>query len=212
MRIIGFNGPPRSGKDTLAKAIHDIHAMEYRFKPDKAEYRAGRDYPWMQPDHIESAALIMPCRIAAFALMGLGAYDDETYGRVKDEIVPGFGVTLRQFMIELMELHMKPKYGQDIAGKTLANELSKSVTVHLNEHLLLVTDIGFQAEVEVLSDLVGHENFLLVHLIRKNTSWLGDSRGWCKHDNHLIYNNDDTPESGAHIIMQHAHETLGWEF
>lgn len=215
MKIIGFNGPPRSGKDTLATAIQDIHEDEYReahghFAEEPTQEKLG-GYPWMQPENIFREALIMPCRIAAFALMGLGAYNLETYERIKDKVNPAFGVSLRQFMIRLMEDHVKILYGRGVAGETLANKYRDSALLRL-PNLMLVTDIGFQEEVDILSELVGYDNFLLVHVIREGTTWSGDSRNWCRHDNIFRYENLVDPLAGAHRIMEHAHYNLGWEF
>jgi hypothetical protein len=215
MRIIGFNGPPRVGKDTLAKNITDNEDVEVRFRNDvgdRAVWDEGHPKDWGTPSHILTEALSMPCRLAAFAFLGR-PYDPVVYEQIKDEPQAAFaGETLRRFMIRISEEHLKRTYGPGFYGACLANKYRGSQQVHDNDILMLVTDIGFQAEVDVLSQLVGYENFLLVKVRRSNFTFTGDSRGWCTHDNTYTCHNFGPPDIGAYEIMQYAYDRLGWEF
>lgn len=217
MRIIGFNGPPRVGKDTLAKHIVLNEDDETRFKSDDGYsgggiYAPGYPKDWGHPSNILTEALVMPCRFAAFAFLGR-PYDPVIYEQIKDEPQDCWrGWTLRQFMISLSEEHLKQKFGQGFYGECLANKHRGSQRVYDNDILMLVTDIGFQAEVDILSELVAPENFLLVHVHRNNADFTNDSRGWCTHDNTFVCQNFGPPDLGAEEILQHAYDSLGWEF
>lgn len=216
MRIIGFNGPPRAGKDTLAAAIHMIHDDEYRFEPMKSEdsevrYVKGRDWPWFQPTEIFSRACILPIRKVAFSILGR-EYSVEEYDQIKDVEQDAFGgETLRQFMLRLMEDYIKPRYGKPFAVKSMMNEF-KDHHFRMNEYLLLVTDIGFMEEVEFLEALVGYDSFCLVRVHRNNTSYAGDSRSWCTASNEINFNNVINPLDGAANLMRSIYNKTGWEF
>ena len=204
MRIIGFNGPPRSGKDTLARVIRQQGDTAQRIE-------TGYSPPWGAPSHIYPEALIMPCRHAAFAFLGK-AYDVNEYEHIKDQPQSAFnGETLRRFMIRLSEEHLKPSYGRGFYGRALTSKYEGSVRRYCDDELMLVTDIGFQEEVDILSDFVDESNFMLVQVARQGCDWSNDSRGWTSHPNRIgIPNNGTVEEAVMQIYAYGMH--LGWEF
>ena len=159
MYIIGFNGPPRSGKDTIALALSQQLA---------------------QTSHIES--LSMPMRLAGFGMLGRN-YSTEEYQRIKDQEIEGFGgLTFREWMIGFSEEFMKLKFGKDIWGKILRARIE----IAGHPEVLLIPDIGFIEETQVLIDWVGVENFLLVRLSREGYDWGNDSRRYVNHPDPLV--------------------------
>lgn len=155
MFIIAFNGPPRSGKDTLAQFV--LEALQ-------VEGHSG----WIR-------SLSMPMRRRAFATLGLD-YTDDYYEAIKDEIIPLLGVTLRQFMIDDSQQFMKPIYGQAIWSKILMAEFNEKALAAPG--ILLIPDLGFLAEAGHLSDAVGPNNFYLVRTAREGCDFSRDSRNY----------------------------------
>lgn len=194
MYCIAFNGPPRSGKDSIANHIHD-------------DFMAT-----IAPTHRH--ALSLPLRIRAFQLLGID-YRHEIpsmvthYEQVKDEqnpIFAGHG-TMRQAMIHDSEQNLKPIYGQDIFAKMFLMRLGGSI--HL-PGLSLVADSGFQVETDTLVGAFRPENFLLVRVARPGYDWGDDSRSYVEAPNMLHVSNDSTIEAAVKYVMDVATSGLGW--
>lgn len=214
MRIIGMNGPPRSGKDTIAKYINRIHDNEYRFKGDTTQYQNGAPYEWGCPIDIELRACVKRMRLAVFALMGL-AYSDEKYEEIKDMPELLFnGDSVRQFMIRLMQEFIKPTYDVAFAVKATVADLAGSTLQYDNSRLLIITDIGFQEEVEYLEDFVGYENFMLVRLSQPGRDFSGDSRSYVEAMQVIDWPNrlGNDLFLSAKAVMHAANTKFGWEF
>ena len=153
MYILGFNGPPRSGKDTLANAII-------------AQLEQGSSIP------ILKLPFSMPMRKRAMAAIGL-PYDEATYERIKDQPIAALGgVTLRRFMILDSEEFMKRQFGQDVWCRLWRENIPLGF-----QGLVVTPDFGFPQEVEAAQAVTGHARFRLVQVSRLGTDWRGDSRG-----------------------------------
>jgi DNA polymerase III delta prime subunit len=102
----------------------------------------------------------------------------------KDRFI-GDGVTGRQWMIDFSEKFMKPLFGEDVFGLALRDNIKLCAS---NEQIV-VSDTGFQAEVEALRELDQTENSIrLIQLDRIGCKW--DSRQrvrWDTHD-YRVYN------------------------
>jgi hypothetical protein len=84
--IIGFNGPPRSGKDTLATAVMDL-----------------LDKEGVTTVPVHRLALAATMRNGAAATLGMNLTDRQ-YSEIKDKPLPLLnGGTFRQFMIDMSE-------------------------------------------------------------------------------------------------------------
>lgn len=155
MYIIGFNGPPGSGKDTLAKMVGDI-------------IESNSDVA------IKYESLSYPLRSIAYAMTGwTGELDGPDYDAFKNEVFIAFGNrTGRQLMIDVSEKFLKTEYGITIMALMLIER-------NLNfSGVLLVRDSGFQIEVDPLVDWVGAANLAIVQCKRPGHSFGGDSREW----------------------------------
>ena len=198
--VIGFNGPPHCGKDTIANtlqtAIDSLHEISN-----------------------VRVSLSLPMRLAGFAMLGM-YYSDENYEQVKDvpqelfrqKFNPALTTqvpeppTLRRWMINFSERFIKPYYGQDFWARQL-----KQRCPMLNGNapgLIIVSDIGFQAEVDWFAK--NAEDFMLVQLTREGTDWSKDSRGYVEAKGPMVtVANDGTPEEAAgHVIS--AMIRSGW--
>lgn len=194
MYVIGFNGPPHCGKDTIAYALADWLRI----------HEAENDVPiWVE-------ALSLPMRHVGFTILG-EHYTPQRYAEVKDEYKSIFDselgkpATLRQFMINFSELFIKPTYGCDFWAKQLARRVDLDAI-----GFLIVTDIGFQEECSWLDTKgVGSSRFTTIQLERDGTDWSKDSRGYCSGLNRLRIANNTTVEEAVQAVVSHMIR-LGW--
>lgn len=171
MNFILFNGPPRSGKDTAAKIAFDyIQANK-------------NNWPVWEKFSFPNKKSFAGCLNLSMDVQG----NVEYYEAQKDTATTPFGVTYRQFQIDISEKFLKPVYGQNIFGKLLLARC-EYVDPNINP-VFVVSDCGFQIECDVLKD----HNVLLIRMRRDGCTFVGDSReyvaerdNWDRHD---FYNN-----------------------
>jgi hypothetical protein len=203
--VIGFNGPPKSGKDTIASALADI----MNHGPHKPKH----------PIIINSLA--RPMRAVAMELCGFPD-TSKNYQTQKDQkqdlLSHHYGMprqegweihhdTIREFMIWLSEEVIKPRYGQDFWARTQQTNLSG---IWEFQPLILVPDVGFKAEVEFYER---NTTYYHVFLSRADCEWGNDSRRYVqpsKSTPHFITENNDTPEEVAWRILNFV-KANGWE-
>lgn len=182
--IIGFNGPPRSGKDTIATALMDL-----------------LDREGVTSISIHRQALAAPLRDACAALLGW-SLTDKQYSEIKDVVIPELGVTFRQFMIDMSETFLKPKYSKAALSKLL--HARNAIWWDKIPSILIVTDIGFTEEAAFFSE---HSTYFLnIRLDRPGTDFTIDSRGYVSAQLYggmdLALTNDATPEDAAQEIAR----------
>lgn len=167
-KVVVFNGPPRSGKDTLAAFIRGAtQAKPMEFKRKLIEL--------------------------ALMISGVSSSDWEFwYQKDKEEPHNDLGGhSCRSFLIMVSEEMIKPHMGSDYFGLAAANELE----MYLPGHGVVFTDSGFPAELQCVVDVVGADNVIVVQLHREGTDFSGDSRAYLnrndfpsvmflQHDNH----------------------------
>lgn len=154
MYIVGFNGPPRSGKDTLAEMLAD--------KMDKS----GVTLP------VRMESLSLPLREIAYAMTGwAGSLDGENYEQFKTTHFKAFGKSGRHIMIDVSEQFLKPVYGIEIMAQLLIQR-----NIEFGPAVLLIRDCGFQIEVNPLESWVGRENLYMANVFREGCDFSNDSR------------------------------------
>lgn len=178
MYIVGFNGPPQSGKDTLARLLADHMDQQGVQAPVLTEH------------------LSWPLRSIAYAMVGL-IYENTTatggmdYEEFKQTLFPQFGCTGRQLMIDVSEKFLKPVYNREIMAKMLISRLSNAP----DNTVILLGDTGFQLEVMPLIERYGADRVCIVKVIRPGCDFSNDSREWVDHpfpaQNMDIYNTTD---------------------
>jgi len=154
--LIGLSGPPRSGKDsvgvTLAKIIQERH-----------------------PVTVCVRALSLPMRKTIYAMLGM-EYSLEHYETTKDVPLPELGGrSIRQAMIALTDTHVKPTYGDGFWASALLNTLPMP---EARIRVVVVTDMGFEHEVDVFVQAFGAENCMWPQITRPGCSFDGDSRSY----------------------------------
>lgn len=153
-KIILFNGPPRSGKDTatgFALEYLGCRGVQYRFAA--------------------------PLKDAIHGLFGMPSILLEHFDAVKDE--PNeklFGMTPRNAYIWLSEEVVKPKFGKDFFTRVAINAIKS-----MGDNIIVISDCGFAEEAEGLIKEFGAENIIIVRLHRRGTSFANDSRNYISH-------------------------------
>jgi len=181
MKIIAFNGPPRCGKDTCANLMVD--------------YVTNRtDRP------VFKRALSMPLRLMAFGALQK-QYDEHEFERLKDQVIPSLGVTMRQFQIGLSERFMKPFYRSDIFPLLMRESIP--VEARSRDCLVVISDCGFQLEVNSLSLFEGADNIAVCRVLRDGKNFNNDSRQWVHHipdRDFEIENNSDLETLNQRVV------------
>lgn len=189
MYVIGFNGPPRCGKDTamamLTGIIESSSSIPTLIRP-----------------------LSMPMRLRAFGALGL-KYSDSLYEQLKDKPMSVLqDNTLRRFMIDDSERFMKPTYGQDIWCKLVVESIPKTF-----DGVVLIPDFGFSHEPKFFEKKYGLANVVTAQIERPEKSFTNDSRTWVHGVNRKSLVNDSTLDQ-LYLRTQILHQSLldlGWK-
>lgn len=164
MKIFLFNGPPRSGKNKAAE-IMAILLQQYGHS-------------------LEIKSFAEPVKRAVHYLYGLDVPPDY-FEEVKDSPRPEFFFsTPREAYIKISQHGIKPILGESFFAQLLARSINK-------QKYTLITDGGFQNELENLIHNFGKEAVVLIKLYRKGTSFDFDSRTYLSHDNSFYIRNDE---------------------
>jgi len=148
-KVVVFNGPPGSGKDTLGKFIMGAtQAKHMEFKR-----------------HLIKLALM---------ISGVSSSDwDFWYREDKEQPHNDLGGhSCRSFLIMVSEEMIKPHMGSDYFGLAAATELD----MYLPGHGVVFTDSGFSAELQCVVNVAGADNVIVVQLVRDGTDFSKDSR------------------------------------
>lgn len=165
MFVIGFNGPPGSGKDTLAQMVAEHMTQQGVTIPVVVEH------------------LSYPLRVLAYSMVGLDYAQEHKqlpYADFKTTWFEQFQRTGRELMIDVSERFLKRCYGPEI----MANMLLVRIQRVPDHSVILVADCGFQVEIAPILHAVGASNLAVAKLMRpKFESFEGDSREWVRHPN-----------------------------
>lgn len=151
--VIILNGPPGSGKDTIADFIAaEFYADHLRFKTKLYAI----------------TALINNIELDTFMKY---ASDQDA----KDSVKLARGLTARQLLIETSENVIKPYYGKEYFGNDVGDSILKS-----DKSLFVLSDGGFPEE---LISMIGagqlnHSDVVIVKLYRNGCSFDNDSRSY----------------------------------
>ncbi len=163
-KIILLNGPPSSGKDTAAKHIrqwvHEVAPGANRCCLDR---------------------MSMPIKRAFAGTMGLPITPDgevQTWEAKKEEIIPLFGVSYRQWQIDFSEKFLK-SYGEYVFGELLTERIRRKFQKDI-ANLIVVPDCGFSVEINTIYSHFDQDDILLIRCHRPGFTFAGDSRSYVK--------------------------------
>jgi hypothetical protein len=145
-KIIFLSGPPRVGKDTTGEYIRQIAGITTLLEKFSAPMKAA---------------------IPAMLQMPFEVLEAQKEKPLDDLGLPSF----RHLQQDMSEKWMKPLYGEDVFARFLAARIRQAT-----ENLIVVTDCGFQVEVDYLTKTFGAANILLLNLSRDGCSYAGDTR------------------------------------
>lgn len=187
--LIGFSGPPRSGKDTLAKQLAAIIEDTHGIQP-------------------QLLACSTPMREVVYAMLGR-PYDELHYDLHKDDPQDMFsGASIRQEMIRLSEEHVKPRFGDQFWGRSLLNRMWEPVP-----DVVIVTDCGFDAEVGLFTTTFGFDNVVYPQIVRPGTDFSNDSRSYVGTPDRITsIINDEDIETAARRLYGRLTNIFGWDF
>lgn len=155
-KIIICNAPPGAGKDTLCNYV-TLHNKTFA-----------------------TGKFADPLKKAAKELYGLTEQQvkyfesDLTIKNAKQDVL--FGNSWREVLIDLSEKYMKPKYGKDVFGKILTNKINTMPAI--GPFNLIISDGGFNEEVQPLVDTYGKDKVVIVRIHRKGCDFSTDSRAF----------------------------------
>jgi len=181
VKIIAFNGPPRCGKDTTSNLLADY----IKNRSERLLFRR---------------ALSMPLRLMVFGAIQQ-QYSEQEYERLKDQVIPALGVTMRQFQIDISEKLMKPVYRSDIMPLLMIQSVPSDARAF--DPLVIVSDLGFPIEVSSLALHVGVENLAIVRVHREGSNFNNDSRRYVESIPERTFdidNNDDLERLNHSVI------------
>lgn len=155
-----INGPPRSGKDTVASML-------------TGDLFRGR--------HLKLAAELKERTHAAYRLFRHDGqpFDHDAYEETKDQRreVAFLGLTPREAYIAFHERYLKPVHGPDILGRLLIEREQRLCGRHKllpwapDASACAVSDAGDAAQCVPLIEAWGRENVTLIHLTRPGCEW-----------------------------------------
>ena len=151
--VIILNGPPGSGKDTIADFIAaEFNADHLRFKTKLYAI----------------TALINNIKLDTFMRY---ASDKDT----KDSVELARGLTARQLLIETSENVIKPYYGKDYFGNDVGDSILTS-----DKSLFVLSDGGFPEELSsmIAAGRLNRSDVVIVKLYRNGCNFDNDSRSY----------------------------------
>lgn len=159
MKIILFNGPPRSGKNTSA----DMMCKHLHIKYDVYLHNFAD-----------------PLKASVHALFGQSP-EPRSFEYVKDVPIAEFGMrTPRSLYIKLSEEFVKPNFGKKHFAKAAISVLRQLEQTRDGKKPLVVAmpDCGFQIEIDEFLSEFREDNMALVKMTRLGCSFNDDSRNY----------------------------------
>ena len=198
--IILLNGPPKCGKDTIAKAV-------CQYVNQGMTTGSGI---------LKHAKFIWPLKRGLATLMAESLQDQEDHK--DDKFKPTFQhpndtVSRRDLMIELSERFIKPIFGKGYWGELLAKDIVQQCKWHnFQSKGFIVSDLGFIDEYDKLllelAVLAPTVEFIIhiVQVHREGTNFDNDSRGYVTPHGVVsgvipLMNNGTVPETVEQLLF-----------
>jgi hypothetical protein len=197
VKLIFLNGPPRSGKDSAAFAI--CKTLER----------------WGLP--CEHDKLSAPIKRAFAGLVDAPMqtpFNVYYYEAHKEEPIPMLShKSYRKWQIEFAECFIRPLYGETTFSKLLEGRC-KNGPLDMDS-IIVVSDCGFQEEVDYLCASPVFTEALLIRCLREKCTFDGDSREYISpnpEDKHVVFRvayNDGSLADWEHKVTSYVGKWLG---
>jgi hypothetical protein len=163
MKIILLNGASSTGKDTAAKFLLETDEIDNPVVLDK-----------MSAPIKSAFAAMMMVEIDEFYIV-------DGYEHDKDSPIPLLGnKSYRNWQQDFSEKFMKPLYGVPIFSKLFLLRLEQYIDMYppsdYVEPVIVVSDCGFQIEMDTIAQEFPTEDVLLLRLHRPGFDFTGDTR------------------------------------
>lgn len=174
-----FNGPPGSGKTTISRAVARLLHDHY-------------------PRRVITDSFAAPMKHFVATMLG-EQYHDMQKDKLRAELN---GYSVREFLIDLSENYIKPRYGTDAYGRWLVHRSLRYTPTPL---YVVVDDSGFAEELNAVP------NHVLVRVDRKGHDFTNDSRNYLPDPHWTIHNNDPVEELWI-VVRQFVDEIMRMKF
>ena len=179
MHFVILNGPPYSGKSTIAREL--------------SQYLDRR--------HVPSSMDSFAAPMKHFVAVALG----QQYGVMAKDAPRAelAGYSVREFLIDLSEHYIKPRYGDGAYGRWLYHRAGR---INPSPNFVICDDSGFEDEMNALG-----KNVILVRIERAGHTFKNDSRSYLDNPKYT-FNNDGTLDTmmekvqhlGNWLIREHG--------
>lgn len=165
-KIIIFNGPPISGKDTFADML-DNYLFTQWFNSDNSIVPSRESF--------KDTLLILT---KSFYNIDDEEWDARYKGQKEEPWNKLGGLSQREALIDMSEVKIKPLLGVNFFGKAAAQKCTTSVDLDGDNRVYIFSDGGFESEIHPFIDKFGTENIMIIRLHREGFDFKGDSRGF----------------------------------
>ncbi len=169
VKVVLLNGPPGSGKDTIA---------------NKMSMYVGNNYQFF---HYKFSTLLKTQVLCDYGFYPIDYWLDyfEDRKHKEEPRVEFDGKSFREMVIDKSENKIKPILGKDFYGRYLARKITIDFTISAPfSPLVAISDSGFLEESLPMIKTFGAENMLLARIRaeERGVSYKGDSRSYLKLD------------------------------
>lgn len=176
-KIILFNGVAGCGKDEAIKHLRSLGYPLVRREAKSKLHTLVQEFFCVQPERyweiyndrelkeesLEEFRITLPIKELTLLEKILGYYLDYEDGVAT--------LSVREAMIYISEIVMKPRFGKDYFGVARAKAIQES-------EIAVDSSTGFVEELPPLIKRLGQDNILLIRIHREGATFEGDSRGY----------------------------------
>jgi hypothetical protein len=212
LKVVVFNGPPRSGKGVIAKYLteginteyNSIPAFHMEFKDELFKVCANflgksvKGFLSKYDERCEDAVNAAP-------LESLPEWYKDYTGTINQRVV-NTQYSKREFLIHVSENVIKPSFGNSAFGNALVNNLPE-------EGYVFISDSGFKDELQPVINRVGEDNALVVRINREGCTFEGDSRNYLEpemFDNKVKFMDVTNNETEEQFLTMTTLKVGGW--